>query len=321
MIGRRLLPALGAGLVAAPARAQGWRPDRPVRITVPFPPGALTDVLGRMAGEWLQERLGQPAVVENRPGAGTLLGAAFVARQPADGHSLLVATVSTLAISPAMQAEPAARYTDFTPVALLGDVRFYLVCNNDLPVRDLAGLVALLRAEPGRHPYASPGNGSVHHLLTELMLRRERLEAQHVPYQGSVTALNDLAAGRVAFMFLDAAVAVPQVEAGRVRGLAVNGPNRRAAAPALPSIAERWPALTMTAWQSISAPAGLPRPIAERLNAALNEALSTPATAARLDRVGVEPRPMPLDALPPFVAAEAERWAQAVREAGLAGRG
>lgn len=320
MIPRRALLA-AAAFAAAPARAEAWRPDHPLRIVVPFPPGALTDVLGRMAGQWLHQRLGQPAVVENRPGAGTLLGAAYLARQPADGHNLLVATVSTLAISPAMQAEPAARHGDFAPVALLGDVRFYLVCNNELPARDLAGLVALLRAEPGRHGYASPGIGSVHHLLTELMLRRERLESPHIPYQGSLAAVNDLTAGRVAFMLLDASVAVPQVAAGRLRALAVNGPDRRAAAPELPTIAERWPELTMTAWQSIVAPAGLPAPVAEQLNAALNASLAEPETVARLGQVGVEPRPMPLAALAPFVAAEAARWAGVVRGAGLAPAG
>src|SRR4051812_33711994 len=182
-LGRR--PAL-AGALALPvaARAQTW-PSQPIKLVVPYPPGGLTDVLGRLVGERLQAGFGQPAVIDNKPGAATQVGASFVAKAPADGHTLLLATVSTLCITPALYAKPLIHYADFAPVAMTGRVVLFLVCRPDLAVVDPKALVALLQAEPDRHSYGSPGVGTAHHLLVELMRSRAPFTATHVPYLGS----------------------------------------------------------------------------------------------------------------------------------------
>jgi tripartite-type tricarboxylate transporter receptor subunit TctC len=316
---RALLGGLGALAAVAPTTAQpAWSPDRPVRITVPFPPGALTDVLGRMVADTLQRSLGQTVVVENRPGGATLVGAAAVARQPADGHHLLIATSSTLGIALALQANPPIRPEDFAPIAMLGDVRFFLVANRDLPVRDLPGLLAAIRAAPGRWNYASPGSGTIHHLLMETILRREGLELTHVPYQGSMQALADLTTGRLQVMWLDASVAVPQIAAGAVRALAVNGARRRPSHPELPAAGEVWPDVTMSAWQTVVAPAGAPEAAVARINAEVNRMVESAEGRRQLDSVGVEPRPMTPAALRDMIRADAARWAELVRAAGLA---
>lgn len=313
---RSLLGALGS-LVALPALAEGWSPQRPVRLVVPYPPGALTDLLGRMVAERLQRGLGQPVVVENRPGGGTLVGAAYVARQPADGHALLIATSTTLGIAPALQANPPARPEEFTAVAMLGDVRFFLVINKDLPVRDLPGLIAAIRAKPGEWSYASPGNGTLHHLLMETMARREGFQMQHVPYQGSLAALTDLTTGRLQMMWLDASVAVPQVAAGAIRAVAVNGTGRLPSHPDLPAVTELWPEISMIAWQSVVAPVGTPEPAIARINAEVNRMVGSEEGRRQLDSVGVEARVMTPSDMQRMVREEAARWATLVRAVGL----
>ncbi len=314
---RRLLIGATGALLAAPAHAQTTWPERPVRIVVPFPPGALTDILGRMIADGLARATGQPFIVENRAGGATLIGAGVVARAAPDGHTLLIATSTTLGIALALQGNPPVRIEDFSPVAMLGDVRFYLVVNRDFPARDLPGWVGAIRARPGAFSYATPGNGTVHHLLMESMARREGLEMQHVPYQGSLQAMTDITAGRVQMMWLDAAVAVPQIAAGAVRAIAVNGTGRRPASPDLAAVTEFWPELGMTAWQTVVAPAGLPAPLVERLNAEINRLVSTPEAHRQLDLVGVEARPMTPDAVRGMIRADASRWAELVRQAGL----
>ncbi|HYF08228.1 MAG TPA: tripartite tricarboxylate transporter substrate binding protein [Acetobacteraceae bacterium] len=315
---RRHLLAAPAALLPLPALPQGSWPDRPLRVVVPFPPGALTDILGRMVADNLSRALGQPVVVENRAGGATLIGAGVVARAAPDGHTLLIATSTTLGIALALQANPPVRVDDFSPVAMIGDVRFYLVANRDFPANDLRGWVEAVRARPGAYSYASPGNGTVHHLLMETMSRRERLEMQHVPYQGSLQAMNDIISGRVAMMWLDAAVAVPQIASGTVKGIAVNGTGRIASSPNLPAVTELWPEISMTAWQTVVAPAGTPAPVVERLNAEINRVIASPEGRAQLERVGVEARPMTPDALRSMIRADATRWAELVRAAGLA---
>lgn len=317
---RRTLAALGAVLLASSARAQGAWPDRPVRVVVPFPPGALTDILGRMVAEHLSRAFGQPFVVENRAGGGTLIGAGIVARAPADGYTLLIATSTTLGIALAVQPNPQVRVEEFSPIAMLGDVRFYLVANREFPATDPATWIAALRARPGAYSYASPGIGTIHHLLMETMLRREGLEMQHIPYQGSVQAMADITTGRVQMMWLDAAVALPQIAAGTVKALAVNGAGRRPASPTVPAVTETWPDISMSAWQTVVAPVGTPAPVVERLNAEIHRLVATVEGRAQLDRVGVEARPMTPDALRQMIRDDAVRWADLVRQAGLSPR-
>ena len=261
----------GALALPAAARAQAW-PNQPFKIVVPYPPGGLTDVLGRLIGERLQTGFGQPAVIDNKPGAATQLGAAYVAKQPADGHTLLLATVSTLCITPALYAKPLIHHTDFAPVAMMGRVVLLLVCRVDLPVADPRALVALLQAKPDGHSYGSPGVGTAHHLLVELIRSKAPFSATHVPYLGSAKAVVDLMEGRFDFMFLDAAVALAPIKAGKLKVLAVTGSTPDPTLPEVPPITTFFPDLDLQPWMSIVGPAALPAPIAARLNGEIGRA-------------------------------------------------
>lgn len=311
------LPALALGTWGQVAFAEGAYPDRPIKLIVPFPPGALTDALGRLVAERLRPGLGQPFVVENRAGAGTLLGASVVARGPADGYQLLVATTTTLAISPVMFASPAAVASDFTGVGMIGSVSLVLVTRPDLKVSTLPELVALMRKDPGKYSYGSPGNGTMHQLTLEMIRAQEKVVATHVPYQGSMTALGDLMTGRIDFMFLDVVAALPQVQAGKVNAIAVSAAHRLPALPNLPTVAEVYPSIDIQAWQSIVAPKGTPEAIVQRLNSELNKQLADPETKKALQAVGVEANPMSTSALNQLIARDARRFGDLVRSLGL----
>jgi len=311
-----LLAAGAAALAAATGRAQQSWPSQPLKLVVPYPPGGLTDVLGRLAGERLQKAFGQPVVIDNKAGAGTQLGAAFVAKAPADGTTLLLATVTTLSITPALYLKPMTSPSDFTGVAMLGNVTLILVCRADLAARDPKELVALLKQKPDALTFGSPGIGSAHHLLVELMRQREDFRAVHVPYLGSAKAMVDLAEGRFDFMFLDATVALPQIASGKIRALAVTGGRRTAIVPGVPALTEFFPGIDLVAWQSIVAPAQTPAPIVARLNDVLNKALGEPAFVQRLREIGLEPMPLTVAAFNDFIQRDAQRWAELVKESG-----
>jgi tripartite-type tricarboxylate transporter receptor subunit TctC len=313
---RRVLQGLAGSLaiVALPALAD--YPERPVHLLVPFPAGALTDVLGRMVAERLQKSLGQPWVVENRPGAGTLLGAGIVAKAPPDGYQLMVATSTTLGISPALYENTPFRIADLTGVAMIGTVTLLLVARPDFPASSAPELVAAVRAKPGAYNFASPGSGTVHHLLMEMLKAQEQLKMTHVPYQGSGQALTDLMSGRIDFMLIDASIGMPQVRAGKVKLLAVAAPRRSALSPETPTLVEAWPKLDLQAWQSIAAPAATPAAIVAKLNAEINRELATPEFKAELARVGVDARPMSVVEFNDMVRRDAPRWAELVKASG-----
>ncbi|MBA2964211.1 MULTISPECIES: Bug family tripartite tricarboxylate transporter substrate binding protein [Ramlibacter] len=307
--------ALGAGL-ALPAWAQGSYPDRPIKLVVPFPPGALTDTLGRLVADRLRPALNQPLVVENRPGAGTLLGASVVAKSPPDGYSLMVATSTTLAISPAMYAAPPAVPSDFTGVAMIGSVSLFLVTRADLKVASVAELVAEMRRN-GQMNFGSPGIGTMHHLLVEMIKAQEKVNATHVPYQGSMAAVSDLLTGRIDFMFLDAVAALPQLQAGKLNAIGLAAGRRLAALPQVPTIAETFPAIDLQAWQTVAAPRGTPTAIVQRLNTEINKALDSPEGRAALLKVGVDANPLGVQALNDLIARDEKRLGDLVRAAGL----
>ena len=310
---RDALLGLGGALLAPHAlHAQAAWPSQPIKIVVPYPPGGLTDVLGRLIGERLNAALGQPVMTDNKPGAATQLGASYVAKQPADGYTLLLATVSTLCITPALYAKPLIAHTDFAAVAMAGKVTLILVCHPGLPVRDPRQLVTLLQAKPDGYSYGSPGTGIVHHLLVELMRSRESFTATHIPYLGSAKAVIDLAEGRFGFMFLDATVALSQIASGRIRALAVTGASRDPVLPDVPAMTEFFPGLDLQPWMSIVAPAGTPAPICGRLNSEINKALGELAFIQRLRDVGLEPTPLTVAAFDDFIKRDAGRWAELV---------
>jgi tripartite-type tricarboxylate transporter receptor subunit TctC len=319
-ITRRVLLQSAAPLALAsawPVHAQEQYPNHPIRLLVPFPAGALTDSLGRIVAERLRPVLGQPLVVENRPGSGTLLGAAVIAKSPPDGYNLMVATSTTLAIAPAMYATPAAVPSDLTGVAMIGTVALFLVTRKDLKVTNLTELVTEMRNRPGQLNYGSPGSGTMHHLIIELLKIEEKVSAVHVPYQGSMTALTDLISGRIDFMFLDAVAALPQIQAGKINVLAVAVDKRLTSMPQLPTVAEIYPRLDLQAWQTISAPKGTPADIVNRLNAEINKSLGSAEGRAALAHVGVEAKPLSVTALNELIARDEKRLGDLVRSIGL----
>ena len=308
-----LLGLLGAA--AAPTSAADY-PDKPIHLLVPFPPGGLTDVLGRMVGERLRKALNQAVVVENKPGAGTLLGAGTVAKAPPDGYMLMVATSTTLGISPFLYENTPFRIGDLTGVAMLGDVTLLLVTRPDFPAANAAELVAAVRAKPGGYNFASPGSGTVHHLLLEMLKAQENLTMTHVPYQGSGQAVTDLMSGRIDFMLVDVSVGMPQVRAGKVKLLAVASSKRSSLAPDTPTLTETYPKLDLQAWQSIAAPTGTPASIVAKLHDDINQELASPEFREQLAKVGVEARPMSVAEFNEMVRTDAPRWAELVKMSG-----
>jgi tripartite-type tricarboxylate transporter receptor subunit TctC len=285
-------------------------------MLVPFPPGALTDTLGRAVAERYRLAFGQPVVVENRPGAGTLVAGQQVARAAPDGYTMMVATTTTLGIAPALFANPAIRPTDLTAAAMIGNVTLFLVTRPDLPAANMKELVAELRGKPGRYNFGSPGNGTVHHLVMEMVKSRHKVFATHIPYNGSVQALSDVMSGRIDFMFIDVAIAMPQIRANRVRAIAVTGSRRSPLAPEVPAMTEFDPEIDLQAWQAIAVPNGVSPEILGRLNGELNKALATPEFREQLAQVGVEANPMTLEALAELVRRDAVRWAELVKRSG-----
>ena len=297
--------------------AQSVYPDRGIKLVVPFPAGALTDSLGRMIAERLRPILGQSIVVENRPGAGTLLGASLIAKSPPDGYSLLVATSSTLAISPSLYANPPAITSDFVGVAMIGSVSLFLVTRKDLKVNNLAELVEEMRQRPGKLNFASPGSGTMHHLIVETIKVQEKVDATHIPYQGSVTALSDLMSGRIDFMFLDAVAALPQISANKINVIAVAASRRNTNLPNVPTVSETFPSIDIQAWQTIAAPKNTPPAIIQRLNEEINKSLDSPDGRASLQRVGVDANPLSLKALEELIARDEKRLGNLVKSLGL----
>jgi tripartite-type tricarboxylate transporter receptor subunit TctC len=300
------------------ARAQDY-PTKPVTLVVPYAPGAATDTAARLLGQKLEQRLGKPVVVENRTGAGTVIGASYVARAVPDGHTLLHATSTTMAINVRLYKklayDPAK---DFVPVALVAGVPFILVVNPDLPVRSIADLVALAKTKP--LSFASSGPGSAAHLYAELLKSMTGITMTHVPYRGQAPALNDLVAGHVSLMFGDFGTSLELVRAGKLRALGVSTAERNAAAPDLPTIAEAGlPGYEASAWHMVVAPAKTPAAIVARLNADLRTIAGDATVQKEFLARGLSPSlTPPPDALVRFVDSEIARWGKVVEQAGIA---
>lgn len=317
---KRTLAALSAALCLAPiaAPAQDAFPNRPLKLVVPFPPGGLTDVLGRAVAERLGAALGQTVVVENKAGAGTLLGAEQVARSPADGHTLLISTSTTFGIAPALFKSPQIDpLRDFQPVSLIGTVNFFLVGSPEVPARSLADLIALIKASPNKFNYASVGNGSAHHLFMEDLKRRAGLSIQHVPYKGTPAAFVDLIPGKVHIMFSDAAVALPQIRGGKIVAYGTSAAKQNGLVASVPPIAQTVPGFDWQAWQGVSVPAATPPAVVARLSAEMQKFQQTPEFREFLAKIGMEPwAPITPAQFSALVKEELPRWAEAVRVSG-----
>ncbi|MCC6211320.1 MAG: tripartite tricarboxylate transporter substrate binding protein [Burkholderiales bacterium] len=317
----RLLILIAAALLAAPfaggARAQDY-PSRPLRFVVPYPPGALTDVLARALGERLSAALKQPVVVENKPGAGTLVGAELVAKAPADGYTLLMATSTTLGISPAMYSKPAIDpVRDFAPVSLVGSVNFFLVAAPSFPARSVREFIDLVKKNPGKFNYASVGSGSPHHLYMEVLKKELGLDIQHVAYKGSGAALLDVISGKPEVMFLDFSVAVPNIKAGKITALGTSAGKQSVLMPEVPPISATLPGFDWQAWQGVVTTAGTPPTIVSRLNAEMQRFQNTDEFRALLFKFGMEPwAPNSPAQFGEIVRTDMGRWAAVVKASG-----
>jgi tripartite-type tricarboxylate transporter receptor subunit TctC len=285
------LAAVAAALLLAPAAwAQAW-PSRPVSIVVPYPPGGPVDVSARLLAPKLQEALGQPFVVENRPGAGGNIGAAHVAKSAPDGHTLLMGAIATHAINPALyRSMPYDALRDFRHVALVVQVPNVLVLNNEVPARTVQELVALLKSKPGKFDFGSGSTGSTGHLAGELFKQMTGTYMVHIPYKGAAPAMADLLAGRVHLMFDNLASALPNIRSGKLRALAVTTRQRSRSLSELPTLHESGlQGFDLTTWWGIMAPAKTPAPVIERLAGELARALQAPDVRERLAAMGSEP--------------------------------
>ena len=319
--GRRGLLGLGAGLLAAPpVLAQGagaWAPSRPIRILVGFPPGQATDTIARLLAEKLGENPGWQMVIENRPGQGGSLAAAAAAQAAPDGHTLLLSATAPLATNPNLYRnigyDPPR---DFQAITLVANLPFILAVAPEVQARTVPELIALVRANPGRITFGTPGNGTTAHLITAMFARAAGgLEMVHVPYRGSAQILPDMLAGRVQFMFDTAVFIAPHMQAGRLRGLAVSTLNRTPLMPDLPALSEfGMPGFDAAAWLGMVAPAGTPRPAVDRIAAELQRIVRTPAVAERLAGMGAEVMTNTPEQFQAHIAAELVKWGRAVRE-------
>ena len=302
---------------ASAAAAQVW-PSKPVRLIVPFAPGGSADTLGRLVAQKLSESFKQTFVVENRGGAGGVIGSELVARAPADGYTLLVSGVASHCIAPALSKEfPFDPLRDFTHIALFGGPPGVLVVHPGVAAKDLREFVALLKAQPGRISYGSPGNGTQGHLLAEQLKQVAGIEMTHVPYKGAGPAVADMIAGHVSAGSTTLSTAATQIRAGKLRALAVSSSRRLADFPDVPTYAELgYPELTATIWFSLSGPAGVPRDIVNRLNSEVRRILQQADVRERLRPEGVEIGDLDPQAFSAYVAAELKRWAPEVRAAG-----
>jgi tripartite-type tricarboxylate transporter receptor subunit TctC len=285
---------------------------------VPFAPGGASDALGRLVGQKLAERLGQPIVIENKPGAGGNIGSAGVARAPADGYVLLYGTNGTHAINQTLYRKPGFdAEKDFAPVSRLTEIPAVLVVNPSLlPVKTVPELVAYLKANPGKVSFASAGNGTTSHLAGVMFGTMAGVDIQHVPYKGGAQAITDVMGGQVAMMIDVMPNVYPHIKSGKVRALAISTAGRSPAAPELPAIAEAVPGFEVTAWDALFAPAGTPKPIVDKLNVAVRKALEDPAIKeALLARGTVTVAGSPED-LAGWVTAENARWGKVVKQIG-----
>jgi tripartite-type tricarboxylate transporter receptor subunit TctC len=312
----RVALAIVLVLLQPPAQAQNY-PTRPIRLISPFPAGGANDVLARVLAGKLAERLAGSVVVENRPGAGAVVGLSMLARSAADGYTLALSG-STLAVAGTLYKRPPFdAIKDFAPIALVTHYPFVLVVNPSLPAHSVPELIRLAKEQPGKLLYASPGPASSQHLYTELFKGMAGIELGHIPYSGTAPAVVDILAGRVALMFAAAAPTLPLIREGKLRALGVTSIERLEEAPEIPTIADAIPGFN---WTIVLAPAETPKQIVVRLHGEVRAIMAMRDVQAQIGRIGMFPVDGPeLGALASFISAEVTRWGKIVEQAGIAG--
>ncbi len=304
-------------LAAADARSQTY-PSKPIRMIVPFPPGGPIDVMGRLVGDRLSQGLGQTVVIENRPGAGAVIGSKVVASAEPDGYTLLFGSSGSLAVTPALYKN--AGYDpvkSFAPVAAVSVGPLVLAVNPSVPAKTVAELVAHAKANAGKLNYGS-GLGTPPHIAWGLFKLLTKTDVLYVPYKGAAPAITDLLAGQLHFIIDAPGVLLPHIQQGKLRALAVTSPTRSADLPGVPTMAEAgYPEFVMTFWTGVVAPAGTPAPVVERLNKVINDGLASDAMKKSLARFRVQPKPGTAKDFAAFIASESKKWAGVIASAGI----
>jgi tripartite-type tricarboxylate transporter receptor subunit TctC len=309
----RRLAALVICAAAQPALAA--YPDKPITLIVPWAAGGTTDILARAIGQQLSLSMGQPVLVENRAGASGNIGAAQVAKARPDGYTLLIDTMTTLAVNPTLMGNlPFKGADDFTPIALIANVINTMVVNVSVPAKNVREFIAYAKANPGKLAYASSGNGSTNHLAAEMFKRAAGVEMLHVPYKGGAPAVADTVGNQTQVLFSAGTQTLPHVKTGKLQLLAVTEPQRSALLPDVPTVAESLPGYSMSVWYGAYGPAGMPRELVERINAELHKALSVPEVRARMDAMGVDLVKSTPEQLATTLRQDADRYARVIKE-------
>jgi tripartite-type tricarboxylate transporter receptor subunit TctC len=279
-----------AAVSSVSAVAQDY-PSRPITLVVPFPPGGATDVIGRQIGKTLGERLGQTVIVENKPGAGTVIGAGAVARAAPDGYTLLISSGTTFTVNPAVYPKlPYDPVKSFEPIGLIGRSPMVILANPDVPINNFKELVAAAKAAPDKYSYGSYGNGTTAHFAGEMIQHAAGFKMKHLPYKGSAPAMNDLMGGHIPFTIDTLTAALPQVKSGKVKAIAVTTAERSTMAPDIPSIAESgYSGVNMDTWIAIVAPRGLQPAVRSKLEKALAESVASEEIRSKLLALGTAP--------------------------------
>ena len=314
----RLLTLLATLLLSAGALAQPY-PAKPVKVIVPWPPGQATDIAARMMAQRLQETLGQPFVIDNRPGAGGSLGTEIAAKSAADGYTLLAASSGPMSIMPSLQKLPYEPLKDFTVVGLLTRNPYALVVTPSFPAANAKEFIALLKANPDKYTFASSGTGATAHLFAELFNTTAGVKARHIPYKGSAPAMTDVINGQVDYTIETLASVIGHIRSGRVRALGVSTARRAGAMPELPTLAEAadLPDFDVAAWIGYAVPVGAPREAITRLAGEIQKAMQVPEFRERMLNAGLEPATASLEELPAFLKREQERYASVIKSANI----
>jgi tripartite-type tricarboxylate transporter receptor subunit TctC len=311
---------LGIAALALALGAHAAYPDKPVKIVVPWAPGGSTDILARTVADKLSRSLGQPVVVENKPGASGNIGSDFVAKSAPDGYTLLFGSMSTHAINPAMMpAMPFKGVDDFTPIAMLAFVTNTFVVHPSLPVNDVKEFIAYAKAHPGEVAYASAGPGSTNHLSAALLEKMAGIKMLHVPYKGGAPAVVDTIAGQTQVLFTAGTQSLPHVKAGRLKLLAVTEKRRSALLKDTPTVAETVPGYEMAVWYGAFGPRGLPPELTKRLNAEINRIMALPDVKEKMEAIGVEAVAETPEQFVATMRADAEKWGRLVKELDIRG--
>ena len=318
MKARRAVAAAIVTFAAAAAFAQQPYPSRPIRIVVPYPPGGGNDIIGRIAADELTKRLGQQAVVDNRPGGSTVIGAEIVAKAPPDGHTLLVTSHTTFAFMPNLRSKlPYDAIRDFEPVSLLATQSFVLVTNPSLAVKTIKDVIALARAKPGELTFASSGVGTGTHFSGEQLKVLAGIDIRHIPYRGGGPAINDMIGGQVSMGFGSVASTLPFVKQGKLRMIGITSAQRSAAVPDVPTIGETLKGYEMTPWNAMFAPRGTPKPIVERLNREAVAGIRSPDVGQKLAALGYDAAASTPEQLGAHVKLELVRYGKLIKAIGF----